>query len=223
MISPPERGCGHRVKNGIYIETPTDEDGVPVETFLICPSIPMKGPMRGQQLVKAANGVYHLIDRIGEGSYPYPSDFIEEVRRYGLSRRASISIPWHLLTQKSRIILTHPKAIVENLLDEFDPNPVPDAVCCYADKHACEDAADPHICNSWAWHYVHDKDTDRGVRDMPSFSYRPVIFTGLRPTYTEGVIGAFPVARIAIIQGDNTDELFEKVNVTNVPVIVAPF
>jgi len=74
------------------------------------------------KILPDANGTYHLWDIVGTGDYPYPSDFIEEAIRMGISRR----IPQSLMQSEdfkklrgdsnpvysSRHIMVHRRAII---------------------------------------------------------------------------------------------------------------
>jgi len=90
---PVLRGCGTRCRGGLYAECGMGPNGSPVENFLMDPPVLLDFARigvipRGTHLVER-NGATHLFDWIGAESYPNVADFIEEVRRFGLSRRLS--------------------------------------------------------------------------------------------------------------------------------------
>lgn len=114
MTEDDERGCGER-KPGCYLEVGLSPWGTPLNTFLLDP--PQKV---SQEMIKALpnktqvmeyHGEHHVMRWVGEESYPFVADVIEEGRRMGFSFR----IPANLDTSKlvigtSRIIVAHPKA-----------------------------------------------------------------------------------------------------------------
>lgn len=144
------RGCGTRVKGGVYLECPLSPDGLPLEHFLVdpprvvepaligitplgvklvsqkrpCPNcregLQQVGPdPRHVEPCVTCNGeggwlVYHILDWVGSDSYPNVADFVEEVRRLGLSRRLSRTLDFSLLTAESQIVLVHARAFIEN-------------------------------------------------------------------------------------------------------------
>jgi hypothetical protein len=119
---PVQRGCGTRTKGSIYLEMGLGDDGVPVEWYLIDPSgyIPEGldiNPRGVAPHVDEKTGVAHIIDWIGKEFYPYTTDFIEEVRCFGMSRKIAPSFPFEILTPRSRHLCVHPRAIIKNWRD----------------------------------------------------------------------------------------------------------
>lgn len=114
---PVARGCGTRVAGGIYAECGTSENGLPVEAFIMDPpeAIPEHLHLAPQGVAWVERrGVWHLVDWVGSEHYPNVADFIEECRRYGLSRRVPRTAPFERLTPASRILLVHARAIITN-------------------------------------------------------------------------------------------------------------
>jgi len=79
---PGPRGCGKtRVRGGVYAEVGTGPGGRPIEEFLFDPPILIPAgfnvPNRGVLLTER-NGVWHVVDRVGNEFYPCPADFVEE-------------------------------------------------------------------------------------------------------------------------------------------------
>jgi hypothetical protein len=113
---PIERGCGKRKAGGVYVECGLVPPGYgrPFTDFLLDPPQP---PPEGVDLVNKvqtwqdAAGVHHLLVWIGAEHYPYLPDFIEEARRFGISRRIRGNFDFSLLTTASRMLLIHPSAI----------------------------------------------------------------------------------------------------------------
>jgi len=122
---PVERGCGDREPGGVYAESGLSPYGRPLEEFLLDPPIAVPDgldlinkPQLWQRTVAAgepvcdADGcpVYDLLIWVGQEHYPYCPDFIEELRRYGASRRLNPNLDLSLLSRTSRMILVHPRA-----------------------------------------------------------------------------------------------------------------
>ena len=55
--------------------------------------------------------IYDLLIWVGAEHYPYCCDYIEELRRYGASRRLNPNLDLSLLSQSSRMILAHPHVL----------------------------------------------------------------------------------------------------------------
>ena len=87
---------------------------MPIEYFIIDP--PMlwtQGPFRGVQFIKRSDEITDMIMWVGAEHYPFPSDFIEEGRAHGFSKRVPLNADadYSVLTpMQSRIILVHPRA-----------------------------------------------------------------------------------------------------------------
>lgn len=114
--TPVKRGCGTRVEGGIYAECGLSETGAPLERFLFDPVVPVPAdltiPIQGVGTM--TNGeTTHVVDRVGVAFYPNASDFIEEVRRFGLSRRIPKSFDFSRLSEGSRILIVHPRGLVD--------------------------------------------------------------------------------------------------------------
>jgi hypothetical protein len=134
---PVPRGCGEREPGGVYIECGLSPYGRPLEDFLIDPPLP---PPEGKGKEELANKpqlwvrtartdpddpsteyvvmnpgteqpIVDLLLWIGAEYYPFVSDYIEEVRRFGASRKLNPNLDFSQLTRWSRMILIHPYAL----------------------------------------------------------------------------------------------------------------
>ncbi len=222
---PIRRGCGRRVRGGIYLEVGLGPGGRPVEDFLIDPPLKL-GPEAltalgvhpvGVSLVER-QGATHVLDWVGSEHYPNVADFVEEVRVAGLSRRLSRSLDFSRLGPGSRILLIHARAWIDNAqeyyrsLAEGAPRPYqqPGARRCPRRLPGHDNWSNPPtMCAQLWWQDVaggHPVDDNpfRGprttVREMPAFSY-----LGLRPPdgvearYTPAIFASFPVSRLVVI------------------------
>ena len=111
LTVPIERGCGERQDDGVYACTGMDPEGSPVEDFVVDPAIEwIGGPFRAPKLIEDPKeaGVFHMAIWVGQEFYPWPSDFIEEVRIAGVSRRIPKGFPLERLTAgKSKMFFIH--------------------------------------------------------------------------------------------------------------------
>lgn len=110
-VSPIIRGCGKRVKGGLYACCATSPYGEPIEHFLIDPPTPYNGEPFRAPTVEGSD----LIFWVGKEYYPYCPDFIEETRLYGISKRiplGGINLE-QFLPFKTRMFFVHPRAVVD--------------------------------------------------------------------------------------------------------------
>ena len=71
-------------------------------------------------------GIPDMVMWVGESFYPFPEDFIKEVRKVGLSKRVA-GVPDALVYGQTRIWLAHPNCIENPDYDpEYDPKEDPD-------------------------------------------------------------------------------------------------
>ena len=221
---PAERGCGERKSGGIYAEMGCGPDGLPLEHFIVDPPIVIDpaalglSPI-GVQLVER-DGVWHILDWIGSEHYPNVADFLEEVRRFGLSRRIAKTVDFSKLTERSKILVVHARAHVENFRTYADHwlgvryNRCPKELS----AHNLPDA--PDSCAGVWWEDVEGGSTfpfpGRGgaggegkrfiLRPMPAFNYvaasRP---DGVTPRYLPAVLASFPITRLVVIRGEHDE------------------
>jgi hypothetical protein len=123
------RACGERLAGGVYLTVPTGANGWAVDRFLIDAPIPLDVEAMGiaaigtaivpRTAIVAGQEVrtHYVIDIVGEEYYPNVADFIEEVRRYGVSRRISRNSQFDKLDRHSRLILVHRRGHIANASD----------------------------------------------------------------------------------------------------------
>ena len=143
------RGCGSRVKGGIYLCTGLSEHGSPLEAFFIDPVVPFdaapgesfRTPILRQN---PYNNAYDAYVWVGESFYPSLVDYVEETRRKGASRRVSPLLDLSKLTPGvSRMIFIHPEAFTEHR--EIPENGCPKAI----EHHGIDEP-----CIGAHWHYA---------------------------------------------------------------------
>lgn len=216
-----KRQCGSRVEGGAYMEVPLGPYGRPVEDFIVDPPIKISLDALGissigVQLITDPNTeITHVYDLVGEDSYPNVADFVEEVRKLGVSRRISRTVEFEKLTPQSRLILLHRRAWIENHVDywnSWSEDRVPPRDC-PTGKH---DEIDKHVMCARYWWEDLDPATDPGltalggVRTLVSGRYaglsRP---EGIVPQYQPAIFMAFPLVKLVVINDptNNTHEV----------------
>ncbi len=123
---PVERGCGEREPGGVYCECGLSPRGRPLEDFLLDPPLPIPDgldlpnkPQLWQRVLPTGEAlldeqgqpIYDLLIWVGAEHYEYCPDYLEEIRRFGASRKLNPNLDLSLLSQASRMILAHPKVI----------------------------------------------------------------------------------------------------------------
>lgn len=112
---PNGRGCGFRTENSVYACCGFDATGLSIENFIIDPVVYwVSGFKRGHELlVRSTNqNISDLVIYVGKEYYPSSWDFVEEVRRFGASRKIAKTVDFNKLTPGiSRMIFVHSRAI----------------------------------------------------------------------------------------------------------------
>lgn len=229
-----QRGCGRRIKGGIYLECGMSPFGSPVEHFLCDPParIPDGLPLAhlGINWLERG-GVWHVVDWVGSSHYLNVADFVEEVRRFGLSRRIPRSAPLERLTADSRILLVHSRAILVRAA-ERRPHGGPGRYLCPCEhtetmlKHQIGGLRE--TCAGQWWEDVVGGEplTDRSaevVRRMSSFEYQAKRWVGPQEPameYLPGIFASFPAHRLVVVRdGANGHAMARaKAQQANIPV-----
>ncbi len=221
---PVERGCGRRMKRGIYAELGLSPFGRPVEDFLMDPPISVEGLDIAAQGVTwiERDGAWHLIDWVGSNYYPNIADFVEEIRNFGLSRRLPSNVDFGRLTVASRLIAVHARAIIENEAVRRGYRATYDApFVCLRGIEGHEKGV-PETCASMWWEDVEgtkevdivtsDGEIRAFVRTMPSFSYTPKARPEVQGrVYHPGIFGSFPIGRLVVVNDPEAQEETQKV------------
>lgn len=223
-----ERCCGRRQKGGAYIESTLVEGGAPLEHFLVDPPQAVSHlhlPARGVTLFER-DGVTHILDLVGEGSYPNTADMIEEIRALGMSRRIPQGIDWARLTPESRYYLAHNRARILNpqdlpryscpklrrrtgVLTEVHDWPLP--VCLGAVYHDLQ-GGEPCLSMRPAVAWVE--------RTLPcGHTYRGSPAGGHALVET-AIFARLPITRVAIVAGDNHEGALARARQSQLPVEV---
>jgi hypothetical protein len=210
------RGCGTRTKGGLYWTTGTcrvlSDTCRPLEEFLLDPPrlLPdkLKVPTKGITYLTDAHGVTHIVDRIGMKHYPNVADFVEEVRRFGLSRKMPPGLAVKDLDPKrSRLLLVHDRAYIDNWIDFLRQR----------NGVTCPKAIDSHpllqMCIGLWWHDLDPATLDDDLRLMPSFTYLGAHHPeGFEPQYRPAIFASFPCWRFERIGDPNKTDPDDKVN-----------
>jgi len=228
---PIPRGCGERKQGGIYGECGLSPFGRPLEDFLMDPPVPIDvaalgvSPIGVTLLADPATGATHILDWIGETYYPNVTDMLEEVRRFGLSRRLPRTLDFSRLDGQSRLLLVHRRALL------LDPAPY------LADRqracpkelpeHASPAAPTPHCAALW-WEDVRHGEPEarpdpRQVRrSMPSFSYLARCAPAAASDRSApAIVASFPLSRLVVIddpEGGTHEAALAKASAAHLPV-----
>ncbi len=220
---PVQRGCGYRVQGGVYAECGLSPTGRPLEDFLLDPPIPIDSDRQqalgirpvGVTLVPdpRRGGVHHVFDWVGSVHYANVADILEEVRRFGLSRRLPRNLDFSLLSRETRHVLVHASAWIDDPAPYFAdrveaggplmwcPKILPEHMVC---------RAPPAMCAGLWW-----EDVDGGIavghahgyraveRTMPAFRYLakcpPPFPLGYARRYTPAAFASFPISRVVVV------------------------
>lgn len=232
------RGCGRRQKGAAYLEVAMSPDGQPIEEFLLDPPIPIDKDALGlsnigvKLIQRGTTGIWDVWDIIGQQHYLNVSDFVEEARRFGISRRLSTKLDFSLLTEQSRLMLLHSRAWIDNHYD-YTVAPAGLGQCPkrLPSHDPWNDNATSVMCvGLWNEDIEGGKQCERGIhpigsivaveqlkeregqehryveRTMPAFKYsgyrRP---DGVTPVYKLALFAAFPIGRLVVIRDDDGD------------------
>lgn len=228
--SPTVRGCGTRVAGGVYVVCPMGPNGRPLESFLLDPPVPIDMDAlglapRGVQLLDR-DGATHVLDYVGAQHYPNVADFLEEVRRFGLSRRVPRTLDFSRLGSRSRILIAHGRGWIDgDRWPYYADGPggwsVPDHYPLVG-RHVrptsweCPKGLPAHdgisartfdlpMCCGLFWEDIEGGapagDSRAVERAMPSFAYtarrRP---DGVTPRYRPALVASFPIAWLEIVR-----------------------
>lgn len=239
------RGCGDsRNAGGIYIECPLSPFGMPLEHFLVDPPIPVNADELGLSPIGVKfierNGVWHVMDWVGSVHYPNVSDFVEEVRRLGLSRRIASNSDFGKLTSESRILLVHSRAFIKNHQDYYNSEPPVEELEGLVPYPECPKHLEQHnrpteqMC-ARLWYQdveggtlvtedVNDTQARRRcvTRKMPSFDYHALQKPeGLESQYQTAIFASMPISNLAVIrdpEGRKHEKALESAEKAKLPV-----
>jgi hypothetical protein len=222
VIPPsPRRACGERKPGGIYIEVGLG-GSLTIEQAMFDPPLPADGVIlelpggeyvtadalgaRGQVVARIpGHDAWHVWDVVGRRDYPYPADFLEEVRTEGLSRRSPRGLRFDLLGAESRIFLLHEQGWFENPHDYYAA--LPEFRCPRQIAHALGEP-----CAGLWWCDIAEGDsqpvaglTFQGQparkRTIGRRTYRCAARPeGIAPRYARAVIASFRIWRLAVVQ-----------------------
>ena len=227
------RGCGKRQRGGIYMETglaPAGQ-GKPLEYFIICPPHKVNMVKLGltpiSPLVFQKEGVWHVMDFVGEKYYPNVADMLEEIRHFGLSRRMGKDMNFKKLTAQSRILLVHRKAY----MDHNDPYWRDYRVIPGLPHQPCPKEMQMHdalpeaskktkyvqvMCAGLYWQDLELKDTECEaenerdvVRKVGDTTYNGALQPeSIGPEYYPAMFASFPISRLVVVE-DPVENLHE--------------
>ncbi len=194
------RGCGYRTPGGLYVCSGLSPYGRPLSEFVIDPPILYEGePFRAPQLFER-DGVKHLKMFVGAEHYPFASDFLEESRRYGVSKRIPNRFPVEQLEPGSMLYLIHPRAIVA----DYEALPLPEY--CPKDVESHRTAKD-ECCLGYSY-LVAEANSGISLRQIGDTSYEvyPHSMGGEQHEYHAGFFLVVPITHFDhILVGEAAD------------------
>ena len=210
------RGCGDaRTAGAVYLESGLSPSGrLDLEHFLADPPVEYKTDQKiGVDFVQDKNGTWHIFDWVGSEHYPYPSDFLEEGRLHGFSRKISRNSQFDKLTPDSRLVFVHPRAIVTNARD-IHPH-LPEHRIKHHCAHYAKTGDDKHIhepgtsCTRLWYALAPANNTrvtgdgmlipERQVSKDTAYVVEPLPFDAPEPTFKSGIIAQLPITNISVI------------------------
>jgi len=216
-----ERGCGTRVQGGLYVETNLGGKGLPIEDFLVDEPKEIDATFLGVSKIGVTvvkiGDYYHILDWVGDMYYHLPSDFIEEVRLYGMSRRVPKIKDIEKLTNNSKIYLIHSKANLANFKDIRGKESI--KCMCGKEEHTL-----PYSGNCISLLYAQKQLSNANVSTtinkgsysvkMPSFEYE-MIDTNVTQRYgsNPAIFMALPIHNLTVITdkvGDSHLDVIEN-------------
>jgi hypothetical protein len=216
-----KRGCGLRLVAGIYVETKVEgvflrgARGAPeeFERCLYDPPI-VVDPTRlgitevGVHLVdypaKDGGTVTHVLDIVGTKYYPDVAGFVAEARAVGVSRRIPSTIDFSRLSDRSRIVLIHTRAWIDNAAEYFAARAAHEWSCPKSLSNHLDPCHPPAMCAS-----LHAEDLDGpaesggrdAVRTAGATTYQGRVRPdGVSPVYRHAIFASFPISSIAVIR-----------------------
>lgn len=251
------RGCGDKRTGGdCYCECGLSPFGLPIEHFLRdTPALVSKEELglsaQGTKLIarrqkcQVCNGegligmaqclrcngqktvlVYHVYDIVSHHQYDV-ADYVEETRRFGMSRKIAKNTDFSKITPESMHVLLHEKAYIENAYKYYGIATWQD-IPRYGWATPCPKEIEEHVeniidtdfetvCLGTCWQDVEDgvpiEPNSRIVtKTLPSFEYtaacRPL---KVSPEYRLAIFAALPITRLVVVKGPKDAETLEKV------------
>lgn len=224
-----ERECGKgRVEDGLYLECGLEEwslNGKPLESFLFDPPVTPPDTLRaimtplGMTLWEDGSGVHHVIDWVGKSHYPYLSDFVEEARVMGFSRRVPKTLDFSKLGPGSRMVFAHERAQIMNCA-AYTAAVAQDWECPCGKGHTPGEN-----CIGLHWRVSPSTaEAGRGrVLKSGTYPLGPLAADAPAPEYALGIFAALPITSLSLIgsQGGGYDKkAYEKASQSKLPVDV---
>lgn len=181
------RGCGVREQGGLYVCSGLSPYGLPFSEFVIDPPLPFDGDPFRAPIVIEREGKKHLMLWVGAEYYPYVSDFLEEARRYGVSKRIPTDFPIEDLDVGSFVFLVHPRAIVE------DHEYLPPVEYCPKDNPKHKETSE--ICCLGQSYAVAEPNAGINMRRLGSTEYEvyPCSMSSVRYEFKAGIFLRMPI------------------------------
>lgn len=222
-----ERGCGTRIQGDVYLEFVLDQGDL-LDDHLIEQSAPINPRALGIAPVGITfferGGVMHIADWVGESNYMNVADILEEIVRYGGSRKIAkkelLTDAFLRLDHRSEIFLLHPRAFIHNAgayLAARDQT-APDDWWCPKRKAEHHRTANRQMCASLWWEDIEGGTLvpDEGDPRLVSRTNGSTTYLGfsppadVAPKRSPAFIARFKIRNLAVVKGLQ-DELTEAI------------
>lgn len=213
--SGPRECGGSRKESGIYWElgfAPPGQ-GKPLEWFALDPAVPLpegfEPPAQGVVLVEV-DGVFHVFDHIGSEHWPLPTDWLEEVRRKGVSAYLPAGTDFSKLSADSLYYPVHERGRLTNAAELAA---LVERQYCPAGREGVRHDGADFGCTGWHYECLPGKAVEGAarqvVRELKTFAYvGRAAPEGFGPQYEPGIIGRFPLGRLAVVKGETAAASF---------------
>jgi hypothetical protein len=214
------RGCGDsREEGGFYLEVDVGPFGLPFDGFILDPISELHPddllaiPRLGVTLVEGPDGITHVIDWVGETHYPFATDFLEEGRRKGFSRKLSKLVEIQRLEPgKSFIYFLHARGFLQNwqAYDQFAPTLDLGSHCHEGPGRQLHPTPPNMHCCRYLWAAAKVNGYDAGVplRGFVDFTY--AVFPPVEPVvanWSAAYVARFPITNFTVIRSkDNSHQ-----------------
>lgn len=193
------RGCGKREIGGLYICCGFSPYGKPLEYFIIDPPVPVEHKNFRTPIWVGDD----LLIWIGAEHYEFPSDFIEETRMFGVSRRVPSNFEIQRVKPTTKMFFVHGKAVVTNYSELPPPIHCPRSIPEHLEGADC--------CIGLSYSLAPQNNGEKKLRTVGDTSYEVYLFhTSVKPAFSQGVFLALPVTHFDLVVGENpTEELMQ--------------
>ena len=192
--------------------------GLPLARFIIDPPIEARSWAPHRAPILFQGDPFHVAIWVGEQGYEYTTDFVEEVRMKGASRRVAKTFPWEKLSPLSWMFFFHARAVLLNW-NQWTYESIP---CPYVVSGSNPTVCDQHVageefCYGMLYSHAnpnHDLYT-RAIGDVPYEVFQPEPKAeDAEPVWMTGKFLRLPVTKVDHVRfedGSEDGETIERI------------